>query len=249
MKFYVCEIEHEKGTVNIAIQKSEVMGISTKFYPGPNPEEIFGFSKYGEYLYPVVTHSKLVKPVLKYFLILPKYAFGVTRIIEEVDAEIIPITASVETTVNSKFEAIKEYTGIIQTSNEIYYVYNIYSVEIPVNAKVVSSERTSEKNESPEEIDNYLIIGEKYAVKKEAVKTILQSDLVTPYKFHGADGFVDYKKILPVKALDDGRFVVILENEAYRTGKIRLSPGKVLLHESTGKHLLETESGTYELIE
>lgn len=249
MKFYICEIEHEKGTVNIAIQKSEVMGISTKFYHGPNPEEIFGFSKYGEYLYPVVTHSRLVNPVLKYFLVLPKYAFGVTRIIEEVDTEIVPITPGVETAISSKFEAIEEYTGIIQVSNEIYYVYNIYNVEIPSSAKVVSSEHTSNKIEKAGESANFLIIGEKYAIKKEAVKTILRSDLVTPYKFHGTDGFIDYKKILPVKALDDGYFVVVLENEAYRTGKIRLTSGKILLHESTGKHLLETESGTYEFIE
>ncbi|MCX7654382.1 MAG: hypothetical protein N2Z58_06900 [Fervidobacterium sp.] len=249
MRFYTCEIEHQAGKVNIAILKSEVLGISTKFYPGPNQSELIGFSKYGEYLYPVVTHSKVTNPILKYFLILPKYAFGVTRIIEEVEAETIQISPTVEISHGSGLESISEYTGIIQLSGEIYYVYNIHYVKMPLDAEIVTSEKDSPKTRGKEEIPNFLIIGEKYAVRKESVKTILQSDLVTPYKFHGVDGFVDYKGIIPVKMIDSGRFVVVLETEAYQTSKVRLSSGKILVHEQSGKKLVETDSGTYEMIE
>jgi len=67
MDFYVCEIEHENGSIQVALSKSEVIGISDKFLPGPVEKGAFGFSLYGGYLYPVVTHSNIVGPVLSTF--------------------------------------------------------------------------------------------------------------------------------------------------------------------------------------
>ncbi|MFN4224260.1 MAG: hypothetical protein ACK4E1_05605 [Fervidobacterium nodosum] len=248
-KFYACEIEYDKGSIKIAIEKSLVSGISEKFIPGPEKDIIFGFAEHGNFLYPIVTHSKLSSPVLKYFIILQKYAFGVTRVIEEIEGEIIPISPNLPIQKGSKFESISEYIGVVQKDREFYYVYNIHNVELPIEARVISSE---EKEEKKTKIDSqkadFVVIGGKYAVRKSNVKTIVSFDLVTPYKFHGYDGFIDYKKIIPVKNIDEGKFIVVLDNIAYRTGKITLVSGNELYHES-GKKMLETDEGTYEIIE
>ncbi|MFN6991630.1 MAG: hypothetical protein ACK4MM_02790 [Fervidobacterium sp.] len=259
MKFYLCEIEYmdfsNVENIKIALQKDEVLGVTMKFYPGPEgPKEdsIFGFAQYGNYLYPVVTHKDLKKPKLKYFLVFPKYAFAVTRVVQEVETEPIPIAPDLVLSKNPSFEKVAEYTGLIKISKEEYYVYNLNNVAFPKDGKVIavediedtSKENVKQKNKEA----NFLIIGEKYAVKKENVKTILQSDLVAPYKFHGADGFIDYKKIIPVKELDTGRFVVVLQNEAYKTNKISLTSGKIFYHETSGKEILETAEGMFEII-
>ncbi len=248
-KFYACEIEYDKGSIKIAIEKSLINGISEKFIPGPEKDIIFGFAEHGNFLYPIVTHSKLSSPVLKYFLILQKYAFGVTRVIEEIEGEVISISPNLPIQKGSKFEFISEYIGVVQKDSEFYYVYNIHNVELPVGAKVISSEEKEEKKAKIDfQKEEFIVIGEKYAVRKSNVKTILTSDLVTPYRFHGFDGFIDYKKIIPVKNIDEGKFIVVLDNIAYRSKKIILISGNELYHES-GKKMLETDEGTYEIIE
>lgn len=256
MKFYLCEIEYTEfldvERIKIALQKDEILGITVKFYPGPKDNSgIFGFAQYGNYLYPVVTHRKLKNPRFNYFLVFPKYAFAVTRVIQEIETDPIPIATDLDLSKNPQFEEISEYTGLIKLKDDEYYVYNLNNVAFPKDGKVRSIDNkdiSKEKKKCKGEEANFLIIGDKYAVKKENVKTILQAELVTPYKFHGADGFIDYKKIIPVKELDSGKFVVVLQSEAYKTGKISLTSGKVFYHETTGKEILETTEGLYEII-
>lgn len=256
MKFYLCEIKHNKGTLNIAVEANGVIGIATKFHPGPDDGSVFGFVHHLNYLYPVVTHKEITNPLLKYFLILPNFAFGVTRIVQEILAEPILITPDIAVSKDQQFEKIAEYTGLIIVNDETYYVYNLQNIQVPKEASVLPTNTFSKKDsikatEEKHGIENaeYLIIGNKYAVKKAKVKTILKSEFVTPYKFHDFDGFIDYKNIIPVKELDNGKFVVVLQNNAYKTNKISLTSGKVLIHENTGKQILETEDGKYEIID
>ncbi|MGB9614132.1 MAG: hypothetical protein ACPL3B_01335 [Fervidobacterium sp.] len=251
MKFYLCEIEHENGIVKIAIETALVRGVSTSFFPGPS-NQILGFTQHGNYLYPVVSHSKLPMPVLKYFLVLTQYAFGVTRIIGEWEGEVIEISSSVPFDTGTCFEHLSEYVGIIQCKGDIFYIYNTTSVQIPSEAKIKSTTYENMIIKSAiKGIDqlSFLIIGDKYAISKEKVKTILQSNLVTPFKSSDSDGFVEYKKILPVKKLDEGKFVVISENIAYQTAKVNIVSGSVLLSEKNGKKWLETELGIFEILE
>ncbi|MFN3691493.1 MAG: hypothetical protein ACK4R7_01250, partial [Fervidobacterium sp.] len=142
MKFYLCEIEHTEFSdvekIKIALQKDEILGITVKFHPGPEDSSIFGFAQYGNYLYPVVTHRKLKNPRFKYFLVFPKYAFAVTRIVQEVETDPIPIATDLDLSKDPQFEEISEYTGLIKLDNDEYYVYNLNSAAFPKDGMVKS---------------------------------------------------------------------------------------------------------------
>jgi len=246
MDFYVCEIEHENGSIQVALSKSEVIGISDKFLPGPVEKGAFGFSLYGGYLYPVVTHSNIVGPVFKYFLIFPRFAFGVTRIVQEIQGNPTPLSPDVDLNSND-FEKLSEYTGAVIIEDKPYYVYNIYNVHLPVDAKVQKREERAEaiKKDAMEE---FIVIGDVYALTKGSVKAILSSEFVTKFKVDNYDGFIDYGKIIPVVNLDDGNHVVVLENIAYRTSKVLQMFGKILIQETTKEKYLETAEGTYKIL-
>ena len=246
MEFYVCEIKHENGIIQVALSKSEVIGISDKFLPGPVEKGAFGFSLYGGYLYPVVTHSNIVGPIFKYFLIFPRFAFGVTRIVQEIQGNPTPLSPDIDLN-SSDFEKLSEYTGAVIIEDKPYYVYNIYNVHLPVDAKVQKREERVEaiKKDAMEE---FIVIGDAYALTKGSVKAILSSEFVTKFKVDNYDGFIDYGKIIPVVNLDDGNHVVVLENIAYRTSKVLQMFGKILIQETTKEKYLETAEGTYKIL-
>ncbi|HOV54485.1 MAG TPA: hypothetical protein PK630_08225 [Fervidobacterium sp.] len=246
MEFYVCEIEHENGSIQVVLSKSEVIGISDKFLPGPVEKGAFGFSLYGGYLYPVVTHSNIVGPIFKYFLIFPRFAFGVTRIVQEIQGKPTPLSPDIDLNSN-EFEKLSEYTGAVIIEDKPYYVYNIYNVHLPVDAKVQKREERVEaiKKDAMEE---FIVIGDAYALTKGSVKAILSSEFVTKFKVDNYDGFIDYGKIIPVVNLDDGNHVVVLENIAYRTSKVLQMFGKILIQETTKEKYLETAEGTYKIL-
>ncbi len=246
MEFYVCEIEHEKGIIQVALSKSEIVGISDKFLPGPVEKSVLGFSLYGGYLYPVVTHSNIVGPIFKYFLIFPRFAFGVTRVVQEIQGKPAPLSPDIELNSN-EFEKLSEYTGAVIIGDKPYYVYNIYNVHLPVDAKVQKREERVEaiKKDAMEE---FIVIGDVYALTKGSVNAILSSEFVTEFKVDSYDGFIDYGKIIPVVNLDDGNHVVVLENIAYRTSKVLQMLGKVLIQETTKEKYLETVEGTYKIL-
>jgi len=250
MKFYLCEILHKTGNINIAIPVSEVRGISNELYEAPEELSIFGFALYEEFLYPIVTHSDIENPVFKFFLILKEYAFGITRILEEIEATPTPFSPSVPVDRDKQFERISEYTGAINHEGKIYYVYNLYYVTLPKNATVVKKETREAMGESKRErlTNRYIIIGKNFAVPIEKVKTILSADLITPFKTLEFDGFIDFGKTIPVKDLDGGKFVVILEDIGYRTSKLELLSGNILTQQATNERYLETPSGTYKIL-
>ncbi|MGQ9855344.1 MAG: hypothetical protein ACUVQF_01265 [Fervidobacterium sp.] len=260
MKYYLCEIENDSGNVKIAIQKDLVLGISDKLLKGHDQVGIFGFAIHGEQLYPVVTHTNLNNPLFKFFLILREFAFGVTRIVEEVETTPIPVTNSIPH--DRGFEKIAEYSGVIIHKENTYYVYNTYFVELPTNARVIERRMLSSTDENREFKSNqerthfsiteeYIVIGEKLAVSFKKVKNILPSSIMIHFKTDEFDGFVDYEKVLPVKDLDGGKFIVIVENLGYRTDNIRLTFGNILTHKTADgfETYLETPSGMYKLIE
>ncbi|HON04344.1 MAG TPA: hypothetical protein PK258_06445 [Fervidobacterium sp.] len=246
MEFYVCEIEHENGIIQVALSKSEIVGISDKFLPGPVEKGVLGFSLYGGYLYPVVTHSNIVGPIFKYFLIFPRFAFGVTRVVQEIQGKPTPLSPDIDLNSN-EFEKLSEYTGAVIIEDKPYYVYNIYNVHLPVDAKVQKREERVEaiKKDAMEE---FIVIGDAYALTKGSVKAILSSEFVTKFKVDNYDGFIDYGKIIPVVNLDDGNHVVVLENIAYRTSKVLQMFGKILIQETTKEKYLETAEGTYKIL-
>jgi len=246
MEFYVCEIEHENGSIQVVLSKSEVIGISDKFLPGPVEKGAFGFSLYGGYLYPVVTHSNIVGPIFKYSLIFPRFAFGVTRVVQEIQGKPTPLSPDIDLNSN-EFEKLSEYTGAVIIEDKPYYVYNIYNVHLPVDAKVQKREERVEaiKKDAMEE---FIVIGDAYALTKGSVKAILSSEFVTKFKVDNYDGFIDYGKIIPVVNLDDGNHVVVLENIAYRTSKVLQMFGKILIQETTKEKYLETAEGTYKIL-
>ena len=246
MDFYVCEIEHENGSIQVALSKSEIVGISDKFLPGPVEKGVLGFSLYGGYLYPVVTHSNIVGPIFKYFLIFPRFAFGVTRVVQEIQGKPTPLSPDIDLNSN-EFEKLSEYTGAVIIEDKPYYVYNIYNVHLPVDAKVQKREERVEaiKKDAMEE---FIVIGDAYALTKGSVKAILSSEFVTKFKVDNYDGFIDYGKIIPVVNLDDGNHVVVLENIAYRTSKVLQMFGKILIQETTKEKYLETAEGTYKIL-
>jgi hypothetical protein len=246
MEFYVCEIKHENGIIQVALSKSEIVGISDKFLPGPVEKGAFGFSLYGGYLYPVVTHSNIVGPIFKYFLIFPRFAFGVTRVVQEIQGKPTPLSPDIDLN-SSEFEKLSEYTGAVIIEDKPYYVYNIYNVHLPVDAKVQKREERVEaiKKDAMEE---FIVIGDAYALTKGSVKAILSSEFVTKFKVDNYDGFIDYGKIIPVVNLDDGNHVVVLENIAYRTSKVLQMFGKILIQETTKEKYLETAEGTYKIL-
>ncbi|MGC9796573.1 hypothetical protein MNL76_05910 [Fervidobacterium riparium] len=260
MKYYLCEIEHDNGNVRISIQKDLVIGITDKFLKGHEEVGIFGFAIYGQQLYPVVTHTNLNNPLFKFFLILREFALGVTRIVEEIDTTPIPVTHNIPH--DRGFEKFSEYSGVILHKDSTYYVYNTYFVQLPTNARVIDKDMLSGTVESKEPKSNqklsrfsiteeYIIIGEKLAVSFKKVKNILPSNIMIHFKTDEFDGFVDYEKVLPVKDLDGGKFIVIIENLGYRTDNIRLTFGNVLTHKTADgfETYLETPSGMYKLIE
>ena len=246
MEFYVCEIEHENGIIQVALSKSEIVGISDKFLPSPVEKGVLGFSLYGGYLYPVVTHSNIVGPIFKYFLIFPRFAFGVTRVVQEIQGKPTPLSPDIDLNSN-EFEKLSEYTGAVIIEDKPYYVYNIYNVHLPVDAKVQKREERVEaiKKDAMEE---FIVIGDAYALTKDSVKAILSSEFVTKFKVDNYDGFIDYGKIIPVVNLDDGNHVVVLENIAYRTSKVLQMFGKILIQETTKEKYLETAEGTYKIL-
>ncbi|HOA17501.1 MAG TPA: hypothetical protein PKI47_06260 [Fervidobacterium sp.] len=246
MEFYVCEIEHENGIIQVALSKSEIVGISDKFLPSPVEKGVLGFSLYGGYLYPVVTHSNIVGPIFKYFLIFPRFAFGVTRVVQEIQGKPTPLSPDIDLNSN-EFEKLSEYTGAVIIEDKPYYVYNIYNVHLPVDAKVQKREERVEaiKKDAMEE---FIVIGDAYALTKGSVKAILSSEFVTKFKVDNYDGFIDYGKIIPVVNLDDGNHVVVLENIAYRTSKVLQMFGKILIQETTKEKYLETAEGTYKIL-
>jgi len=246
MEFYVCEIKHENGIIQVALSKSEIVGISDKFLPGPVEKGVLGFSLYGGYLYPVVTHSNIVGPIFKYFLIFPRFAFGVTRVVQEIQGKPTPLSPDIDLNSN-EFEKLSEYTGAVIIEDKPYYVYNIYNVHLPVDAKVQKREERAEaiKKDAMEE---FIVIGDAYALTKGSVKAILSSEFVTKFKVDNYDGFIDYGKIIPVVNLDDGNHVVVLENIAYRTSKVLQMFGKILIQETTKEKYLETAEGTYKIL-
>ncbi|HOP81720.1 MAG TPA: hypothetical protein PL174_00750 [Fervidobacterium sp.] len=246
MEFYVCEIKHENGIIQVALSKSEIVGISDKFLPGPVEKGVLGFSLYGGYLYPVVTHSNIVGPIFKYFLIFPRFAFGVTRVVQEIQGKPTPLSPDIDLNSN-EFEKLSEYTGAVIIEDKPYYVYNIYNVHLPVDAKVQKREERVEaiKKDAMEE---FIVIGDAYALTKGSVKAILSSEFVTKFKVDNYDGFIDYGKIIPVVNLDDGNHVVVLENIAYRTSKVLQMFGKILIQETTKEKYLETAEGTYKIL-
>ncbi|HPC24606.1 MAG TPA: hypothetical protein PLQ59_03785 [Fervidobacterium sp.] len=246
MEFYVCEIKHENGIIQVALSKSEIVGISDKFLPSPVEKGVLGFSLYGGYLYPVVTHSNIVGPIFKYFLIFPRFAFGVTRVVQEIQGKPTPLSPDIDLNSN-EFEKLSEYTGAVIIEDKPYYVYNIYNVHLPVDAKVQKREERVEaiKKDAMEE---FIVIGDAYALTKGSVKAILSSEFVTKFKVDNYDGFIDYGKIIPVVNLDDGNHVVVLENIAYRTSKVLQMFGKILIQETTKEKYLETAEGTYKIL-
>jgi len=246
MEFYVCEIKHENGIIQVALSKSEIVGISDKFLPGPVEKGVLGFSLYSGYLYPVVTHSNIVGPIFKYFLIFPRFAFGVTRVVQEIQGKPTPLSPDIDLNSN-EFEKLSEYTGAVIIEDKPYYVYNIYNVHLPVDAKVQKREERVEaiKKDAMEE---FIVIGDAYALTKGSVKAILSSEFVTKFKVDNYDGFIDYGKIIPVVNLDDGNHVVVLENIAYRTSKVLQMFGKILIQETTKEKYLETAEGTYKIL-
>lgn len=247
MKFYVCEIEHEKGTVQIALSKSKITGISDQFFPGPVEGNVIGFSLYDGYLYPVVTHANIVGPIFKYFLIFPKFAFGVTRIVQEIEGTPTPLSPNIDADNNIGFEKLSEYTGAVIIEDKPYYVYNIYNVHLPVDARIQKREEKVETIKK-DVTEGFVVIGNKYALTKSSVKAILSAEFVTPFKVDNYDGFIDYGKIIPVVNLDDGNHVVVLENIAYRTSKVLQMSGNILLQQTTNEKYLETAEGTYKIL-
>jgi hypothetical protein len=201
---------------------------------------------YGGYLYPVVTHSNIVGPIFKYFLIFPRFAFGVTRVVQEIQGKPTPLSPDIDLNSN-EFEKLSEYTGAVIIEDKPYYVYNIYNVHLPVDAKVQKREERVEaiKKDAMEE---FIVIGDAYALTKGSVKAILSSEFVTKFKVDNYDGFIDYGKIIPVVNLDDGNHVVVLENIAYRTSKVLQMFGKILIQETTKEKYLETAEGTYKIL-
>ncbi|HRT02180.1 MAG TPA: hypothetical protein P5192_07410, partial [Fervidobacterium sp.] len=232
--------------IQVALSKSEIVGISDKFLPGPVEKGVLGFSLYGGYLYPVVTHSNIVGPIFKYFLIFPRFAFGVTRVVQEIQGKPTPLSPDIDLNSN-EFEKLSEYTGAVIIEDKPYYVYNIYNVHLPVDAKVQKREERVEaiKKDAMEE---FIVIGDAYALTKGSVKAILSSEFVTKFKVDNYDGFIDYGKIIPVVNLDDGNHVVVLENIAYRTSKVLQMFGKILIQETTKEKYLETAEGTYKIL-
>ncbi|HPV62904.1 MAG TPA: hypothetical protein PLY22_03090, partial [Fervidobacterium sp.] len=198
------------------------------------------------YLYPVVTHSNIVGPIFKYSLIFPRFAFGVTRVVQEIQGKPTPLSPDIDLNSN-EFEKLSEYTGAVIIEDKPYYVYNIYNVHLPVDAKVQKREERVEaiKKDAMEE---FIVIGDAYALTKGSVKAILSSEFVTKFKVDNYDGFIDYGKIIPVVNLDDGNHVVVLENIAYRTSKVLQMFGKILIQETTKEKYLETAEGTYKIL-
>lgn len=255
MRFFLCEIEHKGGVHCLALPSSELIGVSTLFVPAPQGERVFGFAEYEGRLYPIVTHAELEMPVFKYFAIYQKFAFGVTRILAEVESTPTPLTEKLfsEALQDSRSEDVlkdvSHYSGIVVHEGQIYYVYNFTNLRPPVNANVVRARFSQKVEERQESIGNFILLGEKYAVRKDQVKTILSANLMTPFKVDQFDGFIDYGRIIPVISLDNGEHVVVLENIAYRTGKIQLANGVVLEHPEKGEKVLETDMGTFKIIE
>jgi len=179
-------------------------------------------------------------------LIFPRFAFGVTRIVQEIQGNPTPLSPDVDLNSND-FEKLSEYTGAVIIEDKPYYVYNIYNVHLPVDAKVQKREERAEaiKKDAMEE---FIVIGDVYALTKGSVKAILSSEFVTKFKVDNYDGFIDYGKIIPVVNLDDGNHVVVLENIAYRTSKVLQMSGKILIQETTKEKYLETAEGTYKIL-
>lgn len=253
-EFYFCEVEHKNGVVRLAIDASLVIGISDVAFPAPKEIEVFGFALHDGFLYPVVTHSGLDEPVFKYYLILKEYAFGVTRIIEKAQAVPIPFAPDTPLNKDDQFRRLSEYSGVIVATEgctqQHYYVYNTYCVTLPKTARVVKQDRKNEEKEHIRELKNkYVIVGNTFAMPLSNVLNILSADVVTPFKTEEWDGFIDYNKIIPVKNIDTGKFVVITQNVAYRTSRVAISDGNILRKETSNETYLETPEGIYKILE
>lgn len=255
MRFFLCEIEHAKGSHLLALPTKNFLGVSATFVPAPDGERAFGFAEYEERLYPVVTHADLEKPIFKYFAVYQNFAFGVTRILAEVESTPTPLTKTspheslASTGCDEILREVSHYTGIIVHEGQVYYVYNFSNVKVPNDAiveKVLLRKVTEQYTDTG---GDFIVLGGKYAVRKDRVKTILSANLVTPFKTEEFDGFIDYERVIPVKNLDTGDYVVVLENVAYRTGKVYVVSGTVLEHPEKGEKILETDAGVFKIVE
>lgn len=251
MKFYLCELEAKDSLLRIALESSTSLGISDRFVPSALRVEFAGYCLHGGTLYPIVTHAHLAEPVLKFFVVYKGFAFGVTRVLDEVEREPIPVSLSVENDLGGQLTPISRYTGVIPyEQGEYYYVYNLNSVEVPRDATLSVSEDFSPSTPVSAS-QTFIVLGNRYAVSKDKVRTILPATLMTPFKTDEYDGFVDYGRILPVISVDGGNYVVVMENLAYRTTKVFHVSGKVLRQgtEETGvKEFVETADGVFEVL-
>jgi len=194
------------------------------------------------------------EPFGNYYLILKEYAFGVTRIIEKAQAVPIPFAPDTPLNKGDQFRRLSEYSGVIVAAEgsmqQHYYVYNTYCVTLPKTARVVKQDRKNEEKEHIRELKNkYVIVGNTFAMPLSNVLNILSADVVTPFKTEEWDGFVDYNKIIPVKNIDTGKFVVITQNIAYRTSRVAISDGNILRKETSNETYLETPVGIYKILE
>ncbi|ANQ54074.1 hypothetical protein XJ44_06515 [Thermosipho affectus] len=226
--FFLCEIEDTNKIYKIALPKEKITGISSKLIKTPDN---VSFCLFANKLYPVYSHKNLKKPRLKFFLVFEKFAFGITRIIKETNYS------------PKKIENNDIYTGVIFDKDE-YFIYNIEKISVP--HQIRTSTQNNEKKIGKDKKE-YLILDEKFAIYKKNVVTILQSKEVIKFPVDKYIGFIEHKKIIPVKKITDGKHVVVTNHNAYQCNKIRLINGKVF--ESNDMKILKCDFGNLQILE
>lgn len=226
--YYLCEIEDDNDLIKIALPKEKVIGISDKVVKSTKTCD---FALHKNKLYPILTHADLKNPKLKFFLIFKDFAFGITRLVKE--------------TKSTPIEIIKNelYTGLIKDIEE-YFIYNIEKLKPAQKVRYLDR---NDNNKFDEGKFNYVIVDRKYAISINNILTILLSKEIVKYPMEKFIGFVEYKKIIPVKQVKEGKYVIITKDIAYQCSDIETANGKVL--EGEDEKVLESNIGKFPILE
>ncbi|ABR31004.1 hypothetical protein SU69_05845 [Thermosipho melanesiensis] len=226
--YFLCEIEDKDKIYKIAVLKDKVIGISNSLIKS---QLEIDFCLFEDRLYPIYTHNNLKNPNLKFYFVFEKFAFGITRIIKESEQH------------PKKIENNELYSGVI-IEEDSYFVYNLEKIS-PAHA--VQNSLNSKKIKNKEEKKDYLVLDKTFAIHKTNVLSIMENSEIIIFPTSGYIGFVEYKEILPVKRIKDGKYVVITRNGAFQCKNIEITNGK--LFQNKKNKILKCSFGNLKILE
>ncbi len=244
-EYFICEIDDEKKMLRFAIDGTNTLLITNKLLKAPANSGIYGFAIYKSKLYPVVTHMSVEgRPKLKYFVVFPEFAFGVTRLLDRVATEL-------SEKIISTTQTFGNYMGTIEYLGETVFVYDITKVQVPKEAEDLAHEVKKEELKSSEKeferVGEFLLLGKKLVVRTSDVLSILPSNNITRFQSGEYIGFTEFKDtVIPVIFVQEGNYLVVVGSKAYLCQKIENIVGTVV--KNTDGEILEVYGQTYPIV-